>query len=104
MIEFSDLQTTVMVVLALCGGVSLVGGALKLVAEFTKPNRDLKARVNEHDKLLANDDARLKRLEEASRIELRALMTLIGHELDPSNHTSQLRASEQEINDWLISK
>jgi hypothetical protein len=102
MIEYGDLQTTVTVILALCGAVSLVGGAFKLVAEFTKPNRDLKSRVNKHDEMLARDDARLKKLEEASRIELRALMTLIGHELDPSNHTKELRASEKEINDWLI--
>lgn len=104
MLDFNDIQTAVVVVMALCGFISAIGVAVKYITDWLRPAMSLSKTVNQHAECLDRDNKRLAELEAANRIQLRALMTIIGHELDPSNHTQQLKEAEMEIKEYLITK
>ena len=56
-----------------------------------------------HDQMITADRARLDRLEEQSRLTLRALMAMQSHMLD-GNHTDNIKASVDEIQNFLVNR
>ncbi len=112
--EYSALQTFMAVLLAICGGVVGIGGAIALLVRAWKwAHKDTDSntdRLDEHDTYLASDKRRIENLEEKqdemdrmNKLQLKALFTLLGHEID-GNHTKQLAEVRDEINTYLIEK
>ena len=63
----------------------------------------LESKVNEHEEKLKKDHERLNELEEANRIQMRALMAMLHHEID-GNSVDGLKKSYDEIQQYLIDK
>ena len=93
---------------------TLIMNAIKAWREEKKrknqPVSDLETRVKantdkleKHDGLLDNDKKRLDAIDEQQRILMRGIMALLSHEVN-GNSIDKLKASLQEINDWLIRK
>ena len=110
-------QAAVMViggVLAFCGAISTVGGAVEKVS---KVGRAAKAPKNEQDRrlsaaekeiadikgFLANDKKRLDALEEGNRVTQRALIALLGHGLD-GNNQKEMAAAKADLESYLINR
>lgn len=102
------------VFMGVCAGIVGVGGALSVLDRWRnrarKPLDDNTEKVREHDTFLASDKRRIEALEakqeeveKLNMMQLKALVTLIGHEVD-GNHTKQLIAIQKEINDYLYEK
>lgn len=112
--EYTALQTFITVLLAICGGVVGIAGAVAVVVKFWKwAHKDTERNseeITEFKRWLASDKHRIEDLEEKqdemdrmNKLQLKALFTLLGHEID-GNHTKQLAEVRDEINTYLIEK
>jgi hypothetical protein len=94
-------------VLVLVGAYNTVMNAVKTYREEKKrkdqPVNSLESKVNEHEEKLKKDHERLNELEEANRIQMRALMAMLHHEID-GNSVDGLKKSYDEIQQYLIDK
>ena len=84
------------VALVLIGAYNTIMGAVNTHREEQKrkyaPVNKLEEQVKKHDERLERDHERLNSLEEANRIQMRALMAMLHHEID-GNSTDGLKQS-----------
>jgi len=106
-LSFEQLIGAVAVILLMIGAYNTIMSALKTHREEKRrreqPVSNLEGTVKEHDDRLKRDHERLNDLEEANRIQMRALMAMLHHEID-GNSTEGLKKSYDEIQQYLIDK
>lgn len=106
-ITFEKLVGLMVVALVLIGAYNTIMTAIKTHREEKKrkdaPVNTLESTVKEHDERLKNDHERLTDLEKANRIQMRALMAMLHHEID-GNSVDGLKQSYDEIQQYLIDK
>lgn len=106
-ISFEQLMALAAIVLVLVGAYNTIMTAVKNHREEKKrkdaPVNTLEETVRLHDERLKRDHERLNDLEEANRIQMRALMAMLHHEID-GNSTDGLKKSYDEIQQYLIDK
>nr|WP_296955361.1 hypothetical protein [uncultured Mediterraneibacter sp.] len=90
-------------ILAICTLVAAVFGVYKIWKEVRKPNTDLKEAVQKHTEYLANDDRRLKEVEQSNKMILQGLLVLINHDIT-GNGVDKLKETRDELNEYLINK
>ena len=89
--------------LAFCAFVTTLWGVWKIVKEIKKPNDDLKNTVARHDKLLDNDDKRLKEIENSNRMILQCLLVIINHDIT-GNGIEKMKTARDELQEYLINR
>ena len=82
---------------------TLVAGLWKIIKEVRKPNQDLKDVVAKHERLLANDDQRMKEFENSNRMILQCLLVIINHDIT-GNGIDRMKEARDELQDYLINK
>ena len=106
-ITFGQLVGLAALVLVLVGAYNTVMSAVKTYRDERKrkntPVNTLEETVRQHEERLKKDHERLNNLEEANRIQMRALMAMLHHEID-GNSTEGLKQSYDEIQRYLIEK
>lgn len=106
-ITFEQLLLLLAVVLVLIGAYNTIMTAVKTHREEKRrkdaPVNTLEHTVHEHGERLNRDHERLNDLEEANRIQMRALMAMLHHEID-GNSTDGLRKAYEEIQQYLIDR
>ena len=90
-------------ILAFCAFITTLWGVWKIVKEIKKPNDDLKNTVARHDKLLDNDDKRLKEIENSNRMILQCLLVIINHEIT-GNGIEKMKTARDELQEYLINR
>ena len=90
-------------ILAFCAFVKNIWGVWKIVKEIKKPNDDLKNTVARHDKLLDNDDKRLKEIENSNRMILQCLLVIINHDIT-GNGIEKMKTARDELQEYLINR
>ena len=90
-------------ILAFCAFLTTLWGVWKIVKEIKKPNDDLKNTVARHDKLLDNDDKRLKEIENSNRMILQCLLVIINHEIT-GNGIEKMKTARDELQEYLINR
>ena len=90
-------------ILGFCGFIAAIWGVVKIVKELKKPSDDLKAKVDEHDKLLKNDNERLKEIEQSNKMILNCMFVLINHDLT-GNGIDKMKEARDELQEYLINK
>ena len=78
-------------------------GLWKIIKEVRKPNQDLKDVVAKHERLLANDDQRMKEFENSNRMILQCLLVIINHDIT-GNGIDRMKEARDELQDYLINK
>lgn len=129
MYEYSDIQTTVIVIFGAIAAFVLLAQAIKAWREMFKPSADTKEKVAEHGRRLHEDDERIEDHErrithlegccaevqgklqndwqfqqdetEMNRLMLKSIKQLIKHSLD-GNDTRGLKHMEDEIDTYLL--
>lgn len=101
--EYGELTTFVVVLLAIAGGVSVIGGAVKTIREWFEPATSLAARLNDVEDYLSKDNKRIEELEKAEKLILRALNVQLEHEVC-GNHIEKLQEVQNDINEYLINR
>ncbi len=99
-----DFVTTL---LAICGGVSVIGGAWAVVAKFLSPAVKLHVTVQNQQKQIAeiiekldNDFRLLKECKEVDRLICRSLLDITNHMIY-GNHTSDMKKTQKALLDYL---
>lgn len=101
-------------VLAFCGAISTIGGAVEKVAKVVKaakaPNDEQDRRIGAVEKeivdikgFLAKDKKRIDSLEEGNRVTQRALLALLAHGID-GNNQKQMEEAKKELESHLINR
>lgn len=101
-------------ILGICAAITAVAAAIVVIASLVKkvkaPNDFQNNKLAEHDKQLkqhedwfANDDKRLKNIEDGNKITQKALLALLSHGIDGNDVDSMKRAKE-ELQHFLIEK
>ena len=114
MLAFEQLQTFVLVLIAICtfiGVISLAVNAVVRYWRFAHQQSDENTETLKNlETYLAADKRRIERLEEnyekndaQNKLILRALNRMLTHEID-GNDVDQLKAIRDEIHNYLIEK
>ena len=112
--HFAQIEAFGIVWMQICAIVVATGGvialAVKLYRWLRKPTDELTASREEMMAWFAADKRRIESLEQhqdrqdaESKLMLKALMQLMSHEID-GNHTAQLTATRDEIQEFLIER
>lgn len=86
-----------------CSFVAGLWGLWKIVKEARKPNDDLKARVEQHDRLLDKDNKRLEEIEESNQMILKSLLVIINHEIT-GNGVEKMKTVRDSLEEYLIKR
>lgn len=96
-------QTALIVFLAVCAGIVLIGNTIKTLKEWRAPKMDV-------ERCLQNDNERLKDLEARSKerdkefsLILRSQMVMLQH-MVTGDHVEDLKKIQDEINQFLIER
>ena len=93
--------------MVLVGAYNTIMNAIKTYRDEMKrknaPVNTLEETMRQHEERLKKDHERLNNLEEANRIQMRALMAMLHHDID-GNSTDGLKKSYEEIQKYLIEK
>lgn len=84
----------------------VAAGITTLIGFFTKvtsPYTELRNRIQKVEEHQANDNERLKALEEDTRMILKATRVLVAHSVT-NNNTGELKKVQAEMDDYLINK
>lgn len=92
-----------MVLLALCGGITIVWNAVKAVKEAASPAHDVGKRLDKHDELLEKDRKTLDDLRECNRYQNKLMLQMANHLID-GNHTEALVRERDAMQAYLIDK
>lgn len=98
-----DFTITSSQILWLCGFVASIWGVWKIVKELKKPSEDLRAKVDRHDRLLDDDNERLKDVEQSNKMILQCLLVIINHDIT-GNGIEKMKDCRDELQDYLINK
>lgn len=82
--------------LAVCGGVSIIGGAVTMVYKAIHPALSFKRRVEKLEKDATDNQAEIKEIKELQAGTIRALVAIIDHEIT-GNHVDGLRKTKDDI-------
>ena len=104
------LDMATLIYLASCIGV--VGAAVKILYSakkaLLKPLDDINAKLAETDKYLANDKAKIERIDEiladmtdSINMLIKSHRTVLYH-LQDGNHNGEIKAEIDELDNWLI--
>lgn len=107
-------QTALLGFLALCGGFTTVcvaaGWLIKIVKAMKKPGNDIHQQLDNHGKMLDNDNKRIRELEDQLNyisssigVLMRCDLVILGH-LRTNNNTGQMSKMETEIQEFLIKR
>ena len=86
-----------------CSFVAGLWGLWKIVKEARKPNDDLKAKVEKHDRLLDKDNKRLEEIESSNQMILKSLLVIINHEIT-GNGIEKMKAVRDSLEEYLIKR
>lgn len=90
-------------IMAFCALITALWGIWKIVKEIKKPNEDLKSTVSAHEKLLDNDNKRLKMIEDSNKMILQCLLVIINHDIT-GNGIEKMKEAREELQEFLINK
>ena len=100
MVEF---QISSSQIIFICSLITALWGVWKIIKEVRKPNDDLKAKVEKHDKLLDTDNCRLKEVEDSNKMILQCLLVIINHDIT-GNGIDKLKSTRDDLQEYLIKK
>lgn len=95
-----DITEFIQFFLAICGGISLVGGAAAVIFRWIAPAFQLNKRVEvleDHDK---RDFEALKRIEERDALILKVLSTMLDSQIT-GNNVEELKKTKKELTEYL---
>ena len=102
-VTLEQLQSFLIVLLALGGLIVLIGNVVKTIKEWRKPYGDLESWRQDVDNKLRNDNERLKSMEEGNKVVCRGILALLSHEIN-GNSIDKLKSSQTELTNYLIDR
>ena len=105
MVSLNEIQTFFLVLLAICGAITTIGGAINLIRNWKKESK-----VERHDGEIKDHEKRIQKLEEKTKdqdgfikVLCNSILALVSHEIN-GNSTDKLRDAQKELQDFLINR
>lgn len=108
----NEVQTFFIVLLAICGGITTIGGAINLLLNWKKGSKTTQhdTKLKEHDEQFKDHETRIRTLEDKTReqdgfikVLCNSILALVSHEIN-GNSKDKLRDAQKELQDFLINK
>ena len=103
--KYDDIVTFVMVLLALCGVISIIGNTINLFRNWRKESKLLA-----HENQLQNHENRIKALETSKsdqeayiKVMCNTVLALVSHEIN-GNSVDKLKEAQEELKEYLINR
>ena len=103
--KYDDIVTFVMVLLALCGVISIIGNTINLFRNWRKESK-----LFAHENQLQNHENRIKALEvfksdqeEYIKVICNSVLALVSHEIN-GNSIDKLQHAQEELREFLINR
>lgn len=101
----TEFQIFLVVLLAICSGITTIGGAINLLRNWRKESR-----VERHDKEIKDHEQRIRKLEDDSKdqdgfikVLCNSILALISHEIN-GNSLDKLKDAQNDLQDFLINR
>lgn len=101
----NEIQTFFVVLLAICGAITTLGGVINLFLNWHKQSR-----ITRHDEELKDHETRIRDLEEKTKdqdgfikVLCNSILALVSHEIN-GNSTEKLKDAQKELQDFLINR
>lgn len=112
--EWLDVQSFVTVLLALCGAIVCIGGAINLIRGWLKPRKETDARIFEmlernkitiekHNEEIDDIKCDIAELKRDNNLMLKMLLEMMNHEID-GNGIERMKKLRTEIQDELVNR
>lgn len=98
-----NMDVTWQTVLAIAGGIILLGNLGKMIVSWMNPFKKLAARVKGCEEKLANDHIRINREQEDTKMILQCLFVTLQH-LRTGNETGLMDRSLQTLQEHLANR
>ncbi|MBQ4067570.1 MAG: hypothetical protein IJD22_08000 [Clostridia bacterium] len=109
-----DTQTVWSVLFAIAAAIVLIANAIEKIVKVAKAARApgdrqderisaVEGRLDKVERMLVNDDTRLRDIKKGDHAMQRALLALLAHGID-GNNIKQLQDAELELKNYLIEK
>lgn len=105
MIEMKTVQDFFIVLMALLGFVSVVGGIIDMFKNWHKESK-----IQSHDKVLHDHEERLRKLEDETqeqdafiKVLCQSMLAIISHEIN-GNSVDKLKKAETDLQNFLVNK
>lgn len=102
-VTFDALTTTVVVILAICGAINVIGATAKLIKEGLKPQTTVKQALANDKTRLDKHDKAIDALQEGQKVTCEGVQALLNHALHNGNSDEMQKAST-DLNKWLINR
>ena len=90
-------------ILWVCTFIGALWSIVKIAKELKKPNDELKKNVEQHTKQLAENEERIKNVEESNSMILHSLFVIIKHDIT-GNGIDKLKTQRDELEKFLSNK
>lgn len=90
-------------ILAIAGGVVLLGNFGKTLAGWLAPAKRLSDTVAEHERKLQADNKRLDQQDADNQMMLKCLFVLINHDID-GNGIDKLKSTREELQEYITNR
>lgn len=101
----SDIETFFIVLLAICGAITTIGGAINLLKSWKKESK-----VERHDEEIKDHEIRIRALENKTKeqddfikVLCNSILALVSHEIN-GNSLDKLREAQKDLQNFLINK
>lgn len=91
-----DFVGTINIILSVCGGISIIGGAIAVVWKWIRPAVKLKDRVEDLELKAANDYEAINDIKAMNAASCQALIAIIDHELT-GNSVDGLKKTKNDL-------
>lgn len=99
----NDLMITINMILAICGGISVIGGGVAVIIKLISPIRKMKGAIHENAVAIHNDEIKLGEIEECDKVICQCLLAILDHNIT-NNSIDKLKAARKNLQDFLIER
>ena len=108
------IQLDMATIIYIASSIGILGGAIKILYSakkaLLKPLDDINQKLADHDKFLANDKARLEKIDyvlgdmtDSINMLIKSHKAVLMH-LEDGNHTGEIRDEIDALDEWLINR
>lgn len=87
----------------LCSFIGGLWGLWKIAKEIRRPNDDIRAKLEQHDKFLDSDNKRLKEIEETNHLILQSLFEILNHNIT-GNGIEDMKKIRDSLQSFLVKR
>lgn len=95
-----DVMETIRAILAICGGISVIGGAAAVIHKWISPAIKLSARVETLEKHDKRDFETIQEIRERDSLIMETLVTMLNSQIS-GNNVEQLKKTRDKLISYL---